>query len=92
MHHRLEPKTHRFHYKVFMFYVDLDELDILHKSFRWFSRNTFNLFSFKDKEHLQLPKEKPDTSKQVKEHILTYLKKQGFHYTNQRIMVSNIMR
>jgi uncharacterized protein len=87
MHHRLAPKVHRFHYNVFMFYVDLDELDTLSKKLFFFSRNRFNLFSFKDKEHLQLPKENPDTSKPVKEHIITYLKEQGFNYTNQRIML-----
>lgn len=87
MHHRLEPITHRFHYKVFMFYVDLDELDMLHSSIRFFSRNRFNLFAFKDKEHLQLPRENPDTSKPVKEHIITYLKEQGFEYRNHRIML-----
>ena len=27
MHHRLSPKEHRFHYDIFMFYLDLDEID-----------------------------------------------------------------
>ncbi|MGZ4042266.1 MAG: DUF1365 family protein, partial [Bacteroidia bacterium] len=25
MHNRIDPKPHRFHYNVFMFYIDLDE-------------------------------------------------------------------
>jgi DUF1365 family protein len=35
MHHRLEPKKHSFHYNVFMFYLDLDEIDGLSRSLRW---------------------------------------------------------
>ena len=54
MHHRLAPKKHSFWYNVYMFYIDLDELEILDKKLRWFSYNRFNLFSFRDKDHLQL--------------------------------------
>lgn len=63
MHNRLAPKVHRFHYDVFMFYLDLDEIDTLHKQLKFMSRNRFNLFNFRDRDHLQLPREKPDTSK-----------------------------
>jgi len=63
MHHRLAPKVHRFHYEVFMFYLDLDEIDSLSKRLKFMSRNKFNLFNFRDKDHLQLPREKPDASK-----------------------------
>lgn len=87
MHHRLEPKAHRFHYKVFMFYIDLDELDFLSKNFWLLSRNKFNFFSFRDAEHLQLPIENPDKSKTTKEHIIDYLKLNNFNYTGQKIML-----
>ena len=39
-----------------MFYIDLDELEVLTKKLRWFSYNQFNLFSFRDKDHLELNK------------------------------------
>jgi len=87
MHNRLKPKAHRFHYNIFMFYIDLDELDLLTKKHWMLSRNSFNLFSFRDKEHLQLPIDKPDTSKTTKEHIITYLKQNGFEFVDQRIML-----
>lgn len=87
MHNRTEPKVHRFHYNVFMFYVDLDELDEL-ASKRWmFSRNKFNFFSFRDKEHLQLPADNPDQSKNTKQHILDYLAQNGVHNADGRIML-----
>lgn len=87
MHHRLEPKKHSFHYNVFMFYLDLDEIDTLSTRLRWMSRNKFNLFNFRDKDHLQLPKENPDTSKNIRQHITGYLKQNGVDIGNGRIML-----
>jgi DUF1365 family protein len=87
MHHRLSPKKHRFHYHVFMFYIDLDELDLLKKKLFLFSHNQFNFFSFRDKEHIQLPIDKPDPSKTTREHITSYLKGNGITITNERIMI-----
>ncbi len=87
MHNRLEPKVHRFHYNVFMFYVDLDELDTLAKKHFMFSRNKWNFFSFRDREHLQLPADNPDKSKNTKQHILNYLAQNGIHNVDGRIML-----
>lgn len=70
-----------------MFYIDLDELDLLPKQFFMISRNKFNFFSFKDSEHLQLPIEAPNRSKTTKQHIIEYLKQNGFNYTNEKIML-----
>jgi DUF1365 family protein len=87
MHHRLAPKVHSFHYEVFMFYLDLDEINGLSKSLRFMSRNRFNLFNFRDKDHLQLPRENPDTSKNIRQHITAYLLQNGVDIGNGRIMV-----
>lgn len=87
MHHRLSPKEHRFHYEIFMFYLDLDEIDGLSKRLKLMGRNRFNLFNFRDKDHLQLPKEKPDTSKNIRQHITSYLKLNGADIGDGRIMV-----
>ena len=65
MHHRLSPKKHRFNYNVFMFYIDLDEVEMLSKKLWMFSKNKFNYFSLKDSEHLQLPIENPDKTKSI---------------------------
>ncbi|MEI9918229.1 MAG: DUF1365 domain-containing protein [Bacteroidota bacterium] len=51
MHHRLFPAEHKFSYKVFMFYLDLQE-DLSH--LKLFSKNKFNWFSFFDKDHSDL--------------------------------------
>jgi uncharacterized protein len=87
MHNRLEPKQHRFHYNIFMFYIDLDELELLRKRFLLFSLNKFNFFSFRDAEHLQLPIDHPNRSKTTKEHIVDYLRENKLEYTGQKIML-----
>ena len=87
MHHRLAPKVHSFSYEVFMFYLDLDEITALNKKMKLMSRNRFNLFNFRDRDHLQLPRETPDTSKNVRQHINTYLAENGISIAPKRIMV-----
>jgi len=70
-----------------MFYLDLDEIDSLAKRLKFMSRNRFNLFNFRDRDHLQLPRENPDTSKNVRQHITDYLSENGVTIGNGRIMV-----
>jgi DUF1365 family protein len=87
MHHRFAPKVHRFKYEIFLFYLDLDEIDGLAKKSRWMSSNRFNLFNFRDSDHLQLPREKPDTAKNTRQHITDYLQSQGVNIGKGRIML-----
>jgi len=87
MHHRLSPKKHQFHYNIFMFYLDLDEIDALSSKLWWMSRNRFNLFNFRDGDHLQLPIENPDKTKNTRQHITSYLAENGVEIGNGRIMV-----
>ena len=87
MHHRFSPKRHRFDYNVFMFYVNLDELPELAKKLRLFSIDRFNFFSFRKKEHLQLPADKPDTKKTTREQLTQYLKQNNIHITDEKIML-----
>ena len=46
-HNRFSPKPHRFHYKVFMMYLDLDELPNLFQGFKRWSYQTKNWAWFK---------------------------------------------
>ncbi len=85
MHHRMKPKQHRFHYNVFMFWFDLDEVDAVAKKFLLISRNRFNVFNFRDRDHLQLPKEKPDGTKKVMEHLLDYLASNNVKLSDPKI-------
>ena len=87
MHHRLEPKKHSFHYDIFMFYLDLDEIEMLSKKLRFMSYNRFNLFNYKDSEHLQLPRENPDKTKTTKQHITHFLSENGVEIGKGKIML-----
>jgi DUF1365 family protein len=70
-----------------MFYIDLDELDFMTKKLFLLSYNRFNFFSFKDSEHLQLPIDHPDRSKNTKQHILDYLKLNKVEIVPTKIML-----
>ena len=50
-HRRWRPRHHKLSYGAFYLLIDLDELDRMHRHLRWFSYNSFNLFSFRDKDH-----------------------------------------
>lgn len=50
MHARLLPFRHRFAYRVFSLFIDLNELDALDRQLRLFSHNRWNLFSFRDSD------------------------------------------
>jgi len=52
MHHRLAPVEHRFEYGIFLWCLDLDELDALSARSKWFGRNLRRLYSFRDDDHL----------------------------------------
>ncbi|MBS1564513.1 MAG: DUF1365 domain-containing protein, partial [Bacteroidetes bacterium] len=89
MHHRLMPVPHRFHYGVFMFYIDLDELPLLCNKLWMFGHNRFNYFSFRDREHLQLPglKGASDAVPGTKEQLLAWLRQNGIVIERGRIML-----
>ena len=50
-HARLKPVQHKLKYKVFSFLLDLDSLDTVAARLKFFSRNRFNLFSVRDRDH-----------------------------------------
>jgi len=51
-HQRLAPKRYALRHALFMCYIDLDEIDELARSGRLFSRNRWNLYSFRDADHM----------------------------------------
>jgi DUF1365 family protein len=51
MHHRLAPKEHHLNHNIFMFYLDLDEVDKVAKKLFLFSHNRRNFYAFRDGDH-----------------------------------------
>jgi len=87
MHHRLAPRQHRFSYRIFMFYLDLDEVDSLADTIPLFGRNRRNIFSFNDADHLG------GSSGTVKAKLLAYLAPHGIDLpTDSRIALLTLPR
>jgi uncharacterized protein len=78
MHNRLEPKKHRFHYRYFMFYVNLDECEgELKKFFPFIGINRAGLFSLRDKDHIRYKNKDGNLIQGIKNNLLHYLDKEG---------------
>jgi len=86
MHCRVEPKKHQFNHKVFMFYLDLDELDVVVKKHWFISRNQWNLFSFYDEDHLNFG------ASDVRGNVEAYLKEKGLKTKVGKIMLMTNLR
>ncbi|WP_414660912.1 DUF1365 domain-containing protein [Horticoccus sp. 23ND18S-11] len=52
MHARFSPRAHRFLYRIFLFAIDLDELEALPRQVKFFSRERRNLYSFRERDYL----------------------------------------
>lgn len=90
MHHRLSPKVHQFRYRIFMFALDLDEIDIMARKVQGFSRNHWNFYNFRDRDHLTFP---GGEDKTVKENILGYLEENGVSFPKDgRILLVTLPR
>jgi DUF1365 family protein len=75
MHHRLTPKQNRFNYRIFLFCLDLDEIPAACKKTWGFSYNRFNLYSFRDRDHLTVT-----GGGTVRENLAAYLALHGVHF------------
>lgn len=90
MHHRLLPQEHKFTYSVFMFYIDLDEVEVLHKELWLFSHNRLNWFNFRDRDHLQFPLGKGRNGKSVKKNVRDYLENQNISVDGNIMLMTNV--
>jgi len=52
LHARFAPRDHRFLYRIFLFAIDLDELETLPRQLAFFSVGRRNLYSFRDGDFL----------------------------------------
>jgi len=71
MHHRLSPKEHRFDLRMFYFSLDLDEIDEVARRVPAFRHNRPGLYSFRDRDHLDLGKPT------LRENLSVWLETQG---------------
>lgn len=90
MHARFRPRPHRFAYRIFMFALDLDELDDLDRRLHLFSLHRPNLYRLRDQDFLPLAEPRHNTrppapmddarryqSARLKARVLGYLAEHG---------------
>lgn len=63
MHARLIPPFHRFQYRLFSFFLDLDRIDETFRSIPFLSRNRANIVSFYDRDHVAI------ADQSIREHV-----------------------
>ncbi|MCA9394358.1 MAG: DUF1365 domain-containing protein [Candidatus Omnitrophica bacterium] len=86
MHCRVAPKRHRFTHRIYMFYLDLDELDTLSQKLPLFNRNRRALFEFRDSDHICFG------HTGVKENVLAYARGKGVNEPIARVMLMTNVR
>ena len=87
MHHRFAPKVHHFQHDLFMFYLDLDELDLVARKIWWFGHNRRNVYSFRDADH------EPSGPRPLKERIVAFLRQHGLELgSSGRVMLLTLPR
>ena len=103
MHARFAPKAHRFDYRIFLFALDLDELDTLHRNLRLFSHGWRNLYSFRDGDFLPTHETAYNGGAQcsrigqvetgsLKQRVVAHLAGQGIDLTDGRVMLITLPR
>ena len=103
MHARFAPKAHRFAYRLFLFAVDLDELDTLHHRLRLFSANRRNLYSFREQDYLPThepvhnsgpaqPQPTIPGDQSLKSRVVAHLAQHGIDITGGRVFLVSLPR
>lgn len=71
MHKRLRPKVHQFTYRIFLSWIDLDELEAIAREVPIFSVNAPNLYSLRDEDHFRF------ASGGLKHNVIAWARAQG---------------
>lgn len=85
-HKRLSPRVYGFTSRLFMWHLDLDEIDALCRSIPFLSRNRFNLYSFRDDDHIYLGHDS------LRSNVEAYLAEQGVPEKPARITLLTNLR
>ncbi|MCX7809619.1 MAG: DUF1365 domain-containing protein [Leptospiraceae bacterium] len=85
IHKREYIKQHLLKYKIFMFYIDLDEIDFLN-NIPLLSYNKFNLYSLYDKDHFYFY----DNYSSIKENLLLYIKENQLEIPDKVFLLTNL--
>ena len=81
IHKRFIPFEHNLKYKVPSLYLNIDDLNKINKNYTFFSVNSFNLFSFYERDHGYRDQ------RSVKTFVVDSLSKYKIQYDNLNIMI-----
>jgi DUF1365 family protein len=85
MHNRLRPRRHAFSYNLFMFAIDLDELDMLKKKL-WLVGSRRNAFTFHNEDHIRYG------SMSTRESVVEFIRRQGVSQPVSRVLLVTHLR
>ena len=85
-HKRFSPREYGFTSRVFMWHLDLDEIDGLARRIPILSRNRFNIYSFRDDDHIYLG------HPTLRENVEAYLRQEGIMEKPARISLLTNLR
>ena len=86
MHCRIRPKRHQFMHKIFMFYLDLNEIDVLSEKVLLLSHNKSNIYNFCDDDHFKAD------GLGIKAKVLAFLSDKGVVLEDGKIMLLTNLR
>jgi DUF1365 family protein len=87
MHHRFTPRVHHFQHAIFMFYLDLDEVEILARKMLLFGCHRGNFYRFRDADH------EPAGNHPLKQRITVFLRRNGIDLgPGARVMLLTLPR
>jgi hypothetical protein len=106
MHARFAPRAHRFVYRLFLFALDLDELETLDRRLRLFSFDRTGLYSLRSSDYFPThePLHHPSRASAVAGHpgpgqppglkarVVAHLAEQGIDLTGGRVMLVTLPR
>ena len=103
MHARFSPRAHRFNYRLFLFALDLDELETLADRLRLFSLNRRTPYRFNQVYYL--PTQEPahnaspanplsavQNPQSLKARVIAYLASHGIDLADGRVMLVTLPR
>jgi DUF1365 family protein len=86
MHRRLSPKQHEFTYRIFLFYLDLDELSEVSSRIPFFSLNEPNVYALRNEDYFQFH------SRGLRANLESFLETQGLTQKPSRIRLLTLPR
>ncbi|MCS7205549.1 MAG: DUF1365 domain-containing protein [Leptospiraceae bacterium] len=86
VHRRVRYTQHLLKYRIFMFYIDIDEIEQLDKKIKLFSYNRKNIYSLYDKDHFYFYESKAS----IKENLERYFKEKQLIIPDKIYLLTNL--